>query len=197
VAFLLERRWGVSAVVAMLVVLLPLSFFGAGSMIGPVWPGFFYTFLVGYLIVLLPPLPLNRPQLATALLLLALAAFYAAYALGNVYKQWLLLITALSSGLIVLVLSSASYRECLQWPPIRLLGTVSYAFYALHPLGLQMDGALRTPLERLAWPSWIGVAVMLVVPVMVAVILSIPMYRWVERPGIALGRRLTARRRHS
>ena len=150
VAFLFERRWGVSPVVAMLVVLLPLSFFGAGSMIGPVWPGFFYTFLLGYLIVLLPPLPFDRSRLATALLVLALIAFYAAYALGNVYKQWLLLVTALSSCLIVLVLSSASYRERLQWPPIRLLGMVSYAFYALHPLGLQVDDALRTSLERAA-----------------------------------------------
>ena len=46
-----------------------------------------------------------------------------------------------------LALSSEHYRGWLQWPPVRFLGTVSYSFYALHPLGLQVDRALRAPLE--------------------------------------------------
>jgi peptidoglycan/LPS O-acetylase OafA/YrhL len=194
VAFLLERRFGVWVVFAMLAALLPLSFTGTSFFIGSISPFFFYTFLLGYLVAVLPPLQSDRQWVAPALLCLGLLAFYAAYANGYVYKQWLLLVTALSSTLIVLVLSSDRCREWLQWPPVRFLGTVSYSFYALHALGLQVEGALRAPIERSGWPSWTGVAVMLVVPVIVTLIVAVPMYYWVERPGILLGRRIVARR---
>lgn len=195
VAFLLERRLGISAVLVMLAMLLPLSFAGARSMLGPVSPAFFYTFLLGYLIAVQQPLPSDRPWLAPGLLGVALVAFYAAYAQGNVYKQWLLLVTAFSSALIVLALSSERYQKRLQWWPIRFLGMISYSFYALHPLGLQVDDSLRAPLERVDWPSWIAVAVILSVPVVVTLIVAIPMYYCVERPGVSIGRWVVARRR--
>ena len=143
---------------------------------------------------MLPPLQSDRQWAAPALLGLGLLGFYAANASGFVLKQWLLLATALSSAAIVLALSSERYREWLQWPPVRFLGTVSYSFYALHPLGLQVEGALRAPLEGSGWPSWIGVIVMLAVPAIVTLIVAVPMYYWVERPGVLLGRRVVARR---
>ena len=195
VAFLLERRLGTWAVWALLIVLLPVSFTGGSSMIGPVSPTFFYTFLLGYLIAVRPPLPPGRPQLAAALLVIAMAAFYGANSYGYVYKQWLLLVTALAASMIVLVMSSEGWRDRLQWPPVRWLGAVSYSFYALHPLGLKVEGHLLAPVGGSGWPSWLIVAILLTAPVAVTAIITVPMYCLIERPGVALGRWMLSRRR--
>lgn len=194
IVFLMERRWGMPAVFVVLAALLPLSFTGQPYEIGSISPRFFYLFILGYLVAVLMPQQRGLRRSAPVLLGLALAMFYGAYALGDVYKQWPLLITALASTLIVLVLSGKACRERLQWPPIRFLGAVSYSFYAVHLLGVQIDGALRAPLEASGWPSWIAIAMMLVAPVVVTMIMTLPMYYWVERPGVELGKWITARR---
>jgi peptidoglycan/LPS O-acetylase OafA/YrhL len=191
IAYLLERRLGLAAVLAMLAILLPVSFLGQGSMRGFVSPTFFYTFLFGYLIAVLPPLRPHRSGPAIGLLILGLVGFYGAHAYGYVLKQWLLLITVFSSSIIVLSLSSAPCAERFGWPPVRFLGMLSYSFYALHPLGLEAGKAAAAKLGTADWPSWISVVFVIATTVLVTITIAIPMFRFVERPGIALGRRIT------
>ena len=196
-AYLLERRWGVRIVVALLAALLPLSFTGHRWAIGPGSPGMFYTFLLGYLIAVLPPPRFKRPWRAVATLGVALLAFYGVHVYGYVLMPWHLLVTALSAAAIIRVLSSERYCNSLQWAPVRLLGTVSYSFYVFHPLGLQVQNGLSVPIGSLSLPLWLATTVMLALPAIVTIIIAVPMYVLIERTGISLGRAIVSQRHHA
>jgi peptidoglycan/LPS O-acetylase OafA/YrhL len=72
-----------------------------------------------------------------------------------------------------------------RWSPPRALvrvGLVSYSTYLVHPLVLDTWGVHRT--------STAPVAVTILLTVVVSLTLAAVSYRWVERPSVALGRRL-------
>jgi peptidoglycan/LPS O-acetylase OafA/YrhL len=188
ISFLIEKRFGYWSVVALTLGLLPLSFMGAAAKVG-----LLYTFLFGYLIAAMPRDTNPSPRLCALAIAVALIAFYGAHALGYVLKQWLLLITAFSAAIVVLLLSRNRYGNLLQWWPERFLGRVSYSFYALHPLSV---GLLKRfgvgAAESLALEPWIATLSFLVLAVAITILMAIPMYLFVERPGMRLGRRLAA-----
>lgn len=192
-AFLIERRFGIWAVVAMTAALLPLSFLGSLAVIGGVVSsGLFYTFLCGYLVAALPRKAIRSSRQAALICCGAVIAFYAASVFGFVLTQWLLLVTTISASLIVYVLSTDRCRNLLQWGPVRLLGGLSYSFYALHGLGLDLAQSFAAPIEKLDPARWIAVVLLLAVAAGAAFLFSIPMNYFIERPGVSAGRRLVA-----
>jgi peptidoglycan/LPS O-acetylase OafA/YrhL len=173
IAFLVERQFGFWLVPIMTGCLLPLSFAGSTA---PVYSGLLYTFLCGYLVATIPKRPTNTRQLL-AILLVAGIAFYAANAFGYVYKQWLLLITAAAASGIVYALSHLSQ---IQPAPAHWLGALSYSFYALHPIAIDMAQFICST----------NIPLMLVT-VLLSITMAIPMMYFVERPGILLGKLIT------
>src|SRR5580704_7413811 len=53
-------------------------------------------------------------------------------------EQGLLLITTVGASIIVYVLSRHDFEKSLDWAPFRFLGRLSYSFYALHQLGIDI-----------------------------------------------------------
>ncbi len=190
-AFLLERRLGIWPVFALTACLIPFAF-GASSAITAqeLFVAFFHTFLLGYLLAALSPVAIRSPVRAALLLGGAVTVFYLANAIGFVFKQWLLLVTEGGACVIIWVISAHRYGSILQWAPVRMLGGLSYSFYAIHPLGLWVSQAIAEPVEKLHLPYWMAVAMLLASTVAVAIILAIPLRHFVERPGILVGRML-------
>ena len=191
VAFLLERRFGLLSVVVLTMALLPLSFVGSrGHIGGAVHVGYLYPFLCGYLVATWPRQSARSFWYPALALSAGLIAFYGAHANGYVLKQGLLLVTTIGASLIVFALSRPGYENSLGWSPIASLGRLSYSFYALHPLGIDFAVRLTSPIEKLSPPHWIVAALLMSLAVVMTLLLSIPMNYFIERPGLAIGRRL-------
>jgi peptidoglycan/LPS O-acetylase OafA/YrhL len=92
--------------------------------------------------------------------------------------------TALGAGgLIVISFNSAWFQKILTWPPIHLLGKMSYSLYLWHFVVLLYCIHLlygRTPL-------WAIVCLTFVLTLLV----SWCSYRWIELPSIVFGRKLS------
>ncbi len=73
----------------------------------------------------------------------------------------------------------------LDWRPVQFLGVVSYPFYLLNAVGMQIAGRVLTPS-----PDLMGFALLAIGSLAVSLPLAWMIHRLIERPGIALGRRL-------
>jgi peptidoglycan/LPS O-acetylase OafA/YrhL len=192
-AFLVERRFGLWAVAAMTAPLLLVSFLGSyRRVLGPVEPSYFYAFLIGYLAAALPRPNFRHPATPLLMIAVALFGFYWAHYFGNVLKQWLLLVTVLCSTLLIVALASDANRNRLHWRPVRLLGRLSYSYYALHPLGLRVAAEMVGPLTNTGATRWIAASAILLTAAAIPAAIALPMYYLIERPGIELGRRICA-----
>ena len=92
-----------------------------------------------------------------------------------------------AAGFIVLALGRARVAHWLRLPPLLLLGRISYSLYLFHPIVLlTMLYALHDRVAAIVW-----------IPAVVPVALATAWVSWrlIEMPSIALGRRLTAKRR--
>jgi peptidoglycan/LPS O-acetylase OafA/YrhL len=99
-------------------------------------------------------------------------------------------VAAMGAGAAVLVASAVhvpALRRALAAGPLLFLGRISYSLYLLHWAVLTFFA------PRLVDGSMRGNLALLLVVVPVAIALSVPAYRWVERPSIALGNRLCRR----
>lgn len=103
----------------------------------------------------------------------------------------------LAGGLVAAVHYSSGgekVREFLRWSPINLLGRISYSFYLLNVPVLFVIWSWTDGTNLYEHPSRTGLLVGLV-----ATLATIPLAafaeRFVERPGIAIGRRLLLRSR--
>ena len=135
--------------------------------------------------------------------LLATAAFLVANTLrlgadGLLPSRWLpLSIWVLVLGCVLAGLSDTpgrlarAARRFLVWRPLRFLGEISYSTYLVHwPVLVATTAVLRrfvelTPSLHFAWLLALGSPLV--------VLASWALHRWVERPGIALGRRWAQR----
>lgn len=85
-------------------------------------------------------------------------------------------------------------RRALAWPPLERLGAVSYATYLVHwPLFTLCQAAFRSAAGEPSPPAMLALHVAISFPLIAAA--SFALHRWVEKPGIELGRRLAARLR--
>jgi len=185
--FLAERRLGLWIVWALAVGLGASSFLRF-ALSGAYQNGMYYTFLAGYLVAATPRPALKLPPaVAWIVLAVALVAFYWAHHRGPVVKQWLLLLTTISSALIVLVFSTRGFRNVLQQPALAWLGTISYSFYAVHGLGVDMAQSAAGWLAPVRLPHAAVVAALFLVAALASVLITIPMHYLVERNGLALG----------
>ncbi len=93
-------------------------------------------------------------------------------------------ITAIgAAGIIVLSLNSRAFSRILLWPPIHLLGRMSYSVYLLHYIVMMLF--LQSLYGKL--PSWLILA-----GAFVAIFpISWLFYRWIEIPCIDLGRKVS------
>ena len=96
-------------------------------------------------------------------------------------SQW---ITAFGAGgLMIVCMNSASCKRVLHWPPIRLLGQMSYSLYLMHFIVLLYCVGLL--FGRISLPIILCVAFVLSIAV------SWCSYRWIEVPSMNFGRRLS------
>ena len=94
--------------------------------------------------------------------------------------------------MIVFSLSRDRYRDRLRWAPILGLGTISYSFYALHPLGLAVAQGLYPLLASLGIETWMLVMLIFAISASASVLIALPMVYLVEQPGIVIGRTISA-----
>jgi peptidoglycan/LPS O-acetylase OafA/YrhL len=188
-AFLLERRFGWKSVAALAVLMTAFSFFNrAYSTRGIFLAATTYMFLFGYLLACLPKLRRLGAGWGALLLAGSVTLFYWAHAHGDVWFKRLMLESAVAAAGIVMVLATDAYKNALQWAPLRLLGTVSYSFYAIHTVGVDFASSYVAHIAAWGIPHWALVATLFVLAAAAAFMLAIPLYYLVERPGGALGK---------
>ena len=186
-AFVVERSTNIWGVVALTAAVLPFSFLGQSSVFAmPVFQ-LLYPFMFGYILAASPRVSGRLESRGNVLLIAAVALFYFAGAMGYVLKQWLLLLTTISTTTIVAVLARERYRSALQWRPLRVLGTVSYSFYALHPLGFEVGTVTARGLDTIGTPHALIVISSFVICVAVTFLLAVCLYLGVERPAMRMG----------
>lgn len=96
-------------------------------------------------------------------------------------RHWLIALS--SGGLMIISMSSASWKRVLHWPPIHFLGEVSYSLYLWHFVVLLYCVHLlygRLPL-----------GVILCLALVLSIAVSWCSYRWIEKPSMSIGRRLS------
>lgn len=113
--------------------------------------------------------------------------------------------------LVLVQVSAASFLVCyvafgpspavaraLNRAPIRFLGRVSYSFYLLHPLTLTViwnRPQLWQPILEAGVPRLVLLVALAIATVAAVLPLAWLSYRFVEQPGVELGRRLSGRSR--
>jgi peptidoglycan/LPS O-acetylase OafA/YrhL len=198
-AFALERRFGLWPVAALAALLIVASFASERWRVQYINAAMLYPFLIGYLIALVPAGRVStrmRPWILAA----AIIVFFGAGVCGFVLKKWLLVLTVASSAIIVMVLSSAEYRDRFSWAPLRLLGLWSYSYYALHPFALMACTPVSVALQGAGISIPVATVILMLLPAALTALMAAPFFYFVERPGIALGawlRRAVNKRDHA
>jgi peptidoglycan/LPS O-acetylase OafA/YrhL len=206
-AYLLRQRsgvWGSMGVAAIALLLVALSFVGTWNrLLGPQGPALalLYAFLFGMLASDLAP----RFQAALARRSGSFTAafwifvFFAARPLLGPVSNWRFILEAAAATALVIQVSAGPPARLLSFldrPPVHFLGRVSYSFYLLHPLGLFAIGELSgtwTRLVQAGVPTLALAFLLFVLSAAVAAALAAAFRAWIERPGVALGRRLISR----
>jgi peptidoglycan/LPS O-acetylase OafA/YrhL len=120
-------------------------------------------------------------------LVLAVFLFKATHLLpARLYQYWTL-VPLHGSGaalIVVLALTTVHFRRMLHSAALRWLGKVSYSLYLVH-------GVVLYSVVSVFWVQTRHHVLLVATAMGVAVMVSEPMYRWVERPAVLLGRRLT------
>jgi peptidoglycan/LPS O-acetylase OafA/YrhL len=96
-------------------------------------------------------------------------------------RHWLIALS--SGGLMIISMSSASWKRVLHWPPIHFLGEVSYSLYLWH--AVVMLYCVHLLYGKL--PLWVIVCLVLVL----SIVVSWCSYRWIEKPSMTLGRKVS------
>lgn len=124
-------------------------------------------------------------------------AGYAALCVGNYYgvpytEPMRLICTAGASLLISGIVASPSSLTFLNAEPIRFVGRVSFSFYLLHPPMLYFMTAIlsHTSFRPTTTAENLSIAI---ASIAVSLTVSAVSYRFVEVPGVLLGKRLTER----
>jgi len=131
-----------------------------------------------------------------AVLFWIIVFFAARPALGPA-SHWRFIIEALAAAALIVQVSAgppAGLLSFLDRPVAHFLGRVSYSFYLLHPLSLLLVWELSGLWARLIQagvPNLVLAFLLFVLSAAATALLAAAFRAWVEKPGIALGRRLT------
>jgi peptidoglycan/LPS O-acetylase OafA/YrhL len=185
-------------------VLFGLSFVGTychalgdGSNLAPL-----YAFIVGILVhfrgsVLARRL---RAKWVSSIALLSVFVFcFAGLLKESPQTGWLLVIECFTAALLVTLIvwhPRAMVFRPLDFRIVRFYGRISYSFYLLHPLSFLVAGWPVVALKFLApgAPVTLLAGFTFVVSVLLVTPIAYLSWRYVELPGIALGRAITERR---
>jgi peptidoglycan/LPS O-acetylase OafA/YrhL len=88
--------------------------------------------------------------------------------------------------LVVLALTTVHFKRFLHTGPLRWVGKVSYSLYLLHAV-------ILWSFVSLFWLHTTHHILLILLAIAVSLVAADLAYRWVERPAILLGRRLTGR----
>jgi peptidoglycan/LPS O-acetylase OafA/YrhL len=115
---------------------------------------------------------------------------------GWTYSEQLAFQVFPSMALIAFVVSDPEGASFLNWRPLRRLGDISFSFYAYGQSLLQVFGLCAAVIFPHAHMFGAAVATGFAVVMTLAILLPLATlsYRWIELPGIALGRAILRRR---
>jgi peptidoglycan/LPS O-acetylase OafA/YrhL len=199
-AYFVYRRWGLAALAVMCLVLMGLSFSRTWqhAIEGVHQFGLVFAFIPGVIAYVAAPAVLQRcpPLVARLLLVLAVAAFLLTRPLVGYLSNWSVVLESVFGAVAVALLAFSNVdkrNRLLDASVTRFYGRISYSFYLVHPLALIAKEPV-TALIGLALALHLtegGTAVMVLAASALAVTpLAYAMYRWIERPAIAIGRSL-------
>jgi peptidoglycan/LPS O-acetylase OafA/YrhL len=199
---LLQRRWNTPPVFVLAVVLLLLSFSGTwihalGYGKAPLGP--LYAFVFGILVHSIGWRLVGRTstRFATVFFMATAVVFFAARPVLGFGSRWSPLVESAASACIILILAYGKptiLSRSLDSSILRMCGKLSYSFYLLHPLTLMLvwNIPMQLAATRSAGIPGVIIALGLAVGSSIAIMpLAWLSWRFIELPGIALGRRLT------
>ncbi len=199
--FFMERRFGSTAIAALAIATTALSFSGHWAL----WPPFshhIYAFIVGMLVPTFGRQFVGKLSRGACggVLLAALAGLFLPGPLLGIYSQWSALFeTYAAFTLVALVAYRADTpgTHWLNWTPINRVGLAAGSYYVLHvpllPWALALVGAGIPMAWSVAAPMPVGfLATILTLGLIVPA--ALVSFRFIEAPGIALGRRIIRRR---
>ncbi|MFL6515005.1 MAG: acyltransferase family protein [Chthoniobacterales bacterium] len=202
-----RRRFGENFTLILSVCFIALSVFrpykhliaGGGSLT------FLYAFLFGVAIKQVGPRFIDwigPRRLGWAIAVLLFLFFAPRAYLGQMSRWGRFFQCASAAGIIaVLVYGKENMMwRILTWQPFRFYGRISYSFFLLHPLTLLVIWTMPGTLSRLldaGVPSVILAIALAIVSILAITPLAWLSWRFVELPGVALGRRLSPDRRNA
>jgi peptidoglycan/LPS O-acetylase OafA/YrhL len=154
----------------------------------------FYAFLTG-IIVHFRGARLAAALGRTAAPIVALTAI-AVFCLCGALKQtaWILLLECFAAAVVV-ALQGLPLLRSLDHSIVRFYGQISYSFYLLHPLGVLFALRLLGPAALAPnVPISLGAIILTVASIAVTTPFAYFFWRFIEVPGIAIGKRLFALR---
>ncbi|WP_165435054.1 acyltransferase [Bradyrhizobium sp. Leo121] len=189
------QRFGPQPLMVSIAVLFGLSFWGTYvhllggvSSLAPL-----YAFVAGVLLQMRGERTAERLRTAAAWTLSMAAIALLCFCGSQKQTAPIIALETLSSSLLVLLVgfrSSIALFAVLDLRPVRFYGRISYSFYLLHPIGMWLAGRL---LDARGLPVLLAISATTIA----AVALTTPMawlsWRYIEKPFIALGRRLATK----
>lgn len=195
------KRWGFMVPIALFFCLAGLSFWGPWNRaLGyPNLFGSLHAFLPGIAAFFLAPRLLEpcSPRVATLAFVGAITGFLVSRIVLGFESQWSSLAEATFGAIVVAILAfgrPGALGRMLDISLIRFFGRISYSFYLLHPLTLMVMWKIPAILAgamRAGVPAVVVAAFLFIASTAAVTPLAFAMYRWVERPGVAAGRKLT------
>ncbi len=194
----LQRRWRFTAP-ALAIILILLSFWGpwAHFLGREKHFGWIFAFVFGILLQCGDHAIVQRfsSRQATAIFLGAMIVFFGGRPLTPHWAP--LLETCAATTMIGLLAYGPSMKiaQVLDWPFLRFYGQISYSFYVLHPLSLMFLWDIPGPINALRGAGISNVAIAFAFTVLSTAVIT-PLawlsWRYVELPGIGLGRRFVS-----
>ena len=189
------QRFGPRPLMVSIAVLFGLSFWGAYvHLLGGVASlAPLYAFVAGVLLQMQGEPTAERLRKVAAWVLAIAAVALLCFCGSQKQNALIIALETLSSSLIVLLVafrSSIGLFAVLDLRPVRFYGRISYSFYLLHPIGMAL--AVRL-LDAKGLPVLLAISVTTIAAVAVTTPMAWLSWRFVEKPFVAVGRRLNAK----